>query len=636
MSFHRLPFVFLAVSLITGIVLQNELQLNVVGLSVMVVVSVILYFIRSEWRTLISVCALFLVLGVLISRSGSVERPIQGETTLILNVTEMKISEREWDQGVGEILYVRSQGEYIKLDEKLLFYTNSELIEKGMQLLVVSDISTIKNSNNPGSFNAQLFWRSKGISKISFITDDSFRILSKRDPGFMDRFSTFVRSSVIDALENSFSADQSAVLKALLLGDKGDLSTELRDHFANAGAMHLLAVSGLHVGIIAMILLFMFKQFPKRISNLWAHIAVVLILWMYATVTGFSPSVTRAVLMFSLLILSRLARGQYSPVNVLFFSAFIVVIWNPNVIYDIGFQLSYLAVLGIFLFYDKLESAVFIKNKVLKWIWQGTSIGLAAQITTAPLALYYFHQFPNYFALSNLGVMVMAASLMFISILFLITYKIAPIKLVVAFVLSFLVTALIHFVSWVDELPWSVAQGFEINGGQILLYSLGILLILSGSSKQTFRLLGAMLIIVFIAWIQVDRYHHLTSDHLIIFNSKTPLMMLRENTTAVCISTETELSKIDEMAIRDYLKLYPSDHRMVKLIPLHALKIGGRIVWNFKLNNDGIDIINEREHFTLTWAKDRKAIDTATIIQMPFMSSGIGYSLSEGAFMHQF
>ncbi|MFZ9028962.1 MAG: ComEC/Rec2 family competence protein, partial [Crocinitomicaceae bacterium] len=407
MNFFRHPFVFVTFALIFGILfrIETEFYLSVIMATLIVTITLVLF--RKLITKLPAVVLLFFIMGFLLPQKISRNLLKEDQITAVLEITERKSTQKDWDQAVGMITHIREQGNYEPVNQKLLIYTNSEVIRRGMKLLAVFTPKEIRNSGNPGSFNAETYWMAKGIEYMGFVTDEDIRMLSFNESGFLDRYATITRSYVSDVFDE-LPSDQSGILKALLLGDKGDLSTEIRDQFANAGAMHLLAVSGLHIGIIAFILLFIFKQFPSVFSNLSAHISIVVLLWAYAFVTGLSPSVTRAVLMFSLLILSRLVRGQYEPINVLAFSAFIVIVINPLVIYDIGFQLSYLAVFGIFIFYDRLAELLSTDYKVVNWLWNGTAIGLSAQLATAPLKLYYFHQFPNYFVISNLGIMLLA------------------------------------------------------------------------------------------------------------------------------------------------------------------------------------------------------------------------------------
>lgn len=139
-----------------------------------------------------------------------------------------------------------------------------------------------------------------------------------------------------------------AIALALILGDKSLIDSEITASFTNTGAMHVLAVSGLHIGIIMQILMVVFSQFPRFISKRKAIFTVVVLMWFYAFITGLSPSVLRAVFMFSVLVVAQLMGKNYSAINTLFFTGFVLIFINPFTLFDIGFQLSFLAMLGIF------------------------------------------------------------------------------------------------------------------------------------------------------------------------------------------------------------------------------------------------------------------------------------------------
>jgi competence protein ComEC len=175
----------------------------------------------------------------------------------------------------------------------------------------------IKNQGNPGEFDLQLFWRTKGFTHQVFLglEDLTFKAAGNYRAGFFDR----MKSSVVNTLDLHLKDDIFAVAMGILLGDKSYLNLELKDAFSGAGAMHLLAVSGLHVGIILPIFLGFFKLFGKYIKRKQAVIIVVGILWIYALMTGFSPSVIRAVFMFSVLALAQIMGRNYNPINTLFF-----------------------------------------------------------------------------------------------------------------------------------------------------------------------------------------------------------------------------------------------------------------------------------------------------------------------------
>lgn len=171
--------------------------------------------------------------------------------------------------------------------------------------------------------------------------------------------------------------------------------------FTKTGVIHVLAVSGLHVGIIYLFLSWILKLKRNQVNAAWKIILLIFILFLYAMITGFSPSVSRAVLMFSFMRIGELFGKKVHTLNALAFSAFIILIYNPTELFQLGFQLSYFAVLSIVIFYPAIYGLLFFKNTILDKLWSLTAVTLAAQIGTFPWALYVFHQFPVYFILSN-------------------------------------------------------------------------------------------------------------------------------------------------------------------------------------------------------------------------------------------
>ena len=634
MKFFKNPFLFFTIAYILGLHVRLETNLFATILFICSATVVLLTIFRKRISKIPAIFLLLFLIGFLRVDKQSVELPSNSTVTSIIEIVERKNTSKDWDQSIGIVHSVRDQGVYKSINQKILLYTNSDVLREGMQVLAILSPRKIQNTYNPGSFNAETYWMSKGISHLGFITDEDFSLLDFQQVGFFKRFTDATRTYIINVLDE-FSDDHTGILKALLLGEKGDLSTEIKDQFANAGAMHLLAVSGLHIGIIAFLLLFLFEQFPRVLSSLTAHILVVIILWIYAILTGLSPSVTRAVLMFSLLILSRLATGQYDPVNILFFSAFIVVSFDPLVIYDIGFQLSYLAVLGIFIFQHRFVALIPFRSKALNWFWQGTCIGISAQLATAPLSLYYFHQFPNYFVLSNLGIMLISAILMFTSIIYVVTYQLNFLKVVLLFVLSILISILIQFIAWIDGLPWSVARGFELHFVQILIYFLAILFLLNYKKSKWSRLAGIIAVFTFIVSIQTSRYINLTSEHLIIVNNDKPMAFLRVNQKTFCLTAEPELRKKDQMIIKDYVKIYPSELEYWLLEPNSSLMVDEEIgQFRIERNNDGIHFfMNETRIRLLTHEKNSNdATISSFTVGMPYIKNRVDFQLMNGAF----
>ena len=185
-----------------------------------------------------------------------------------------------------------------------------------------------------------------------------------------------------------------AVFSALTLGYKNDLDKEMQASFAGAGAMHILAVSGMHVGIIFLILKQIFALFGILKSNYkLKYIIILLCIWFYALLTGLSPSVTRAAVMATFILCGKVFGKRTNIYNSIAASAFVLLLFNTNYLFDVGFQLSYTALIGIVFFYKRIYTLIFVRNMPLNYMWQLTTIGISAQIGTFPLGIYYFNQF---------------------------------------------------------------------------------------------------------------------------------------------------------------------------------------------------------------------------------------------------
>ncbi|MCG8581768.1 MAG: ComEC family competence protein, partial [Bacteroidales bacterium] len=198
------------------------------------------------------------------------------------------------------------------------------------------------------------------------------------------------------------SKSQLAILNALFLGDKSKLTYEQKVAFSNAGAMHLLAVSGLHVGIIYMLLISIFTSLGLKKNNIVVACIVISLLWIYAFITGFSPSVLRASLMFTILETGRITSRKTGIFNLLGASMFIIVVIEPLSIFNIGFWLSHCAVASIVCFYSKINNWLSFQFPPLRWLWSVVAVSLAAQIGTLPISIYAFHGFPLYFIITNI------------------------------------------------------------------------------------------------------------------------------------------------------------------------------------------------------------------------------------------
>ena len=281
--------------------------------------------------------------------------------------------------------------------------STSLLFHTGDLVFLKNKFQDIKSSLNPHQFNYKHYLKKQGINQQVYITHQEILLLDESKVSllrFIDAFRVKIQKSL---RRYHFTDDELAVMNALLLGQRQEISKQLSDNYSKAGAIHILAVSGLHVGVILLILSFILKPL-ERVNNgkLIKLVLVILSLWFFAILAGFSASVIRAVTMFSAIALGQFFNKRNAVEHSLIFSMFIILLWKPLFLFDVGFQLSYTAVFGIIwiqpVLYQLWKPNFFIVDKG----WQLITVSVAAQLGVLPISLFYFHQFPALFFISNL------------------------------------------------------------------------------------------------------------------------------------------------------------------------------------------------------------------------------------------
>lgn len=365
---------------------------------------------------------------------------------------------------------------------KVILYLQKDSASKalavGDQILFQSWVlREIENANNPNEFDYKRYLANQSINSQAYLKSDSWQLIkSKQKQGLMVYASQLRKKLLGIYQQTGITGQEFSVLSALTLGYKTALDKETRQSYASSGAMHILAVSGLHVGIIFFILksLFFFLD-RNRYSRVLKAFIIITLLWIYAFITGLSPSVMRAATMFSFIVFGKALDRQSSIYNTLAVSAFILLLINPYMIMEVGFQLSYLAVIGIVFFYPRFYAWLGFDNWFLDKAWSLICVSLAAQLATAPIGLFYFHQFPNYFLLTNLIVIPFATIILYLAmLLFAFSFWEVAANLV-AFVLKYTLKGLNISVEFIEQLPYSITSSVSINTRQVLIIYLIII-----------------------------------------------------------------------------------------------------------------------------------------------------------------
>ncbi|TBW28061.1 ComEC/Rec2 family competence protein [Gramella sp. KN1008] len=382
-----------------------------------------------------------------------------------------------------EIKELVSQNSVESAKGKLLLnlHVDSSSLKMGDEVLIPWRSNEISRPLNPFQFNYRSYMQKLGVERQISITTNQLKII-----GHIENITSTawnLREQLITELQKyNFKKDEMAVFQALILGQRRDITDELYKYYAAAGAIHILAISGLHIGILLLLLNFILKPVESFKKGKYIKpILVILLLWSFALLTGLSPSVVRAVCMFSFLAIGLQMNRKTSTLNSLFVSMFFLLLINPRFLFQAGFQLSYLAVFSIIVFQPPIYRLLKPKIKVIDYFWKIISVSLAAQIGVLPLSLYYFHQFPGLFLASNLVVLPLLGIILGLAIMVILMALIGILPDILAElfgqVLSFL-NSFIHRIANIDSLVFSEIDLSLLQCLTLYLCILGILLIL--------------------------------------------------------------------------------------------------------------------------------------------------------------
>ncbi|WP_372751687.1 ComEC/Rec2 family competence protein [Labilibaculum sp.] len=410
-----------------------------------------------------------------------IEPPVEklNSYALVLKVESIKNADN-WQIVSGNSML------YLQKDEMAKELTSGDL------LVLRTKLQRVQNTGNPYEFDYSAYLKIKHILYSAYADSFSWKKIGT-DIGFsMRKISGNWRDQLLDIYRaNGIENESFDILAALTLGYKTGIDPEIKKAWADAGAMHVLAVSGLHVGIIYLIVNFMLRFLIRfKYGRVWRAVLLFLALWMYAFLTGMSPSVMRSASMFSFIVIGEMLQRKGSIYNSLAISAFFLLLIDPFLLFTVGFQFSYLAVISIVFFQAKFERLIYVGNPILKKLWQLTTVSLAAQIGTFPLAIFYFHQFPAYFLLSGYVVILMAGILIYLSALLLILSPFPLFSESLGYVLRNFVEGMNYLIFKIQALPASVISDISFSSYQLfLIYCLlftGITLIFFKRKKAMF------------------------------------------------------------------------------------------------------------------------------------------------------
>lgn len=430
-------------------------------------------------------------------------------------------------------LYTQNQNKFSK-KIKLYVYTSTNInqLKTGAVFLTSKSPAQIQSNHNPGGFDFAAFAKKAGIYHSVFINKTTEVVKLTHHEHFVRLILNDTRKWIINTIQTHIKNPvESGLTEALLIGYKEDLDPALQEQYTKTGVSHIIAVSGMHLGLIFYVLHAILSIVVNRNISRFLNFSIILpLLWIFAFVTGASASVLRSVLVFTLLLLGNLFRKRAGSINILLASAFFLLVINPTIINDIGFQLSYAAVLSILIYEPLISKWVYTKNKALTYLWNMVSITLAAQILTTPIVLFHFKQFPLLFLITNMVAVPLSSLVLLLAIVLCsASFLLLPTASLVS-VIHFCLLIMNTYIEKIATVHFNTIQASTSVSSSILLFVLIITVSLAAQYKNSISILAVLLSInVLFTIYAIEKYQLLKKKQLIYLNFKGETCIIHQH-----------------------------------------------------------------------------------------------------------
>ncbi|RZK82340.1 MAG: ComEC family competence protein [Pedobacter sp.] len=364
--------------------------------------------------------------------------------------------------------------------------SNVMVLKYGDVLLLPSNFKEVNDPLNPATFDYKTWLANKEIYHQCFLKSSQIKVLDSGKGNWLIDYLIKLRLKQVDYFKKVFKNDVDyAFCSTLILGYRTELDDEVVDIYSKTGTIHALSVSGMHVGLIYLFLNLALAFLNKNVTLEWVKtLTIILFIWFYALLTGFAPSILRSAVMITAFIIGKQVNRKTNGCNILAFTALVLLLYNPLYIWDIGFQLSFLSVLGLVYLHPMISNWINIEHRFLNKIWLAISISVAAQLITFPFSVYYFHSFPVYFLISNLFISIPTTLLMYFGILMLL-FKLDFLAPVIEWLIWFTNSGL----GQIAKFPMSVIPKLWLSEFELLFLILFVALLVCGLSCYNKRLI---------------------------------------------------------------------------------------------------------------------------------------------------
>ncbi|MDI9867447.1 ComEC/Rec2 family competence protein [Flectobacillus sp. DC10W] len=581
--FARFPFLRYVICLIVGILLAPYFAGHWLGLLVSLVCLFVLYlFAFTKFsKNLTGLLGLLMVIGV-----GILVVDIKKEILFknhysdftdakaihLVEIVEMVEEKANTWKAIAEVREVIKNDTIYSSHGKTLLYIDKKAERKpelGEKYWLINHLQKIEAPKNPYEFDFRRYMELQEIFDQQYVRKGDFLYAGETEHKSIYYYAMLLNRYADRAVVKSIPKKSVyGVVNAMVLGVRDELDSPLMQAYSAAGAIHVLSVSGMHVGIIYQVLIILLGFIKKRKSR-WGQTTFVLVvlslLWFYAFLTGLSSPVLRSTLMFSMVLIAEFIHKKQNTYNTVAFSAFVLLLWNPNFIFQVGFQLSYLAVLGM-LFFQPLLVKLWITDvhkgfhiRILYWFWELTCVSVAAQLATFPLTVYYFHQFPLYFLLANPFVIFFSTLVLCVGLLFIVIYPVIQLFNIyfvleyIARFLEFLTDLLNLSAKMTEKLPHSMIQFLHFSKLEVcFIFTLLVTIASLWITKSFVWIKSSVLLLVILIWIQVEEQFKISEQKQLVIHSipKGHAISVLDGTNALIIGDSSFIENKKEIGFR--------------------------------------------------------------------------------------
>jgi competence protein ComEC len=557
-------------------------------------------------------------------------------TTYIAKIVDPPVEKQRSIKLTLLISQYKNGEKLITTNEKCLIYVYkdslSQALEYGDEIMFRTQLKAVPSPLNPDEFNYQKSLWNKGIRFQSYLEGYSWQKIGSDKGNFIMSMAFQLRNKFLKILtEYKMDNTDYGVAAAILLGYDEKLDPELSSHYSGAGVTHVLCVSGMHVGVVYMILNFFLVFLDKKQSTkILKAILLLGFVWLYSAITGLSPSVLRSAAMFSFIIIGSSLKQKVNTYHSLMASLLFLILLDPFVIFNLGLQLSYFAVFGIVWLQRPIHNLWIPKYKWVDSVWQLITVSLAAQILTTPISIFYFHQFPNYFILSNLLIVFVSTLVIYLGVAVLVVSFWHWLSNLIAYIMIWMIKLMNFLTISISDLPGAQTANIDLGFYSMIVLYLFILftcvMLVSRNKNLIWSSIGFA--IIFISMLIFDNFQEMKTNQMVIYslNKRTIIDIKSSNKMITLCDSATYVNK-------EYLNYQVKTHRVAQgVVPDSVLMLTNQMLFNrdaIHIQNHFAQIGNKRIAFVngLIYADSLNPInvDYALVYGNPKLKMGYAY-----------